>query len=179
MVRAQLASLRPCGRRRCSSRGGVMWPRAVALERFWSVAGLSAASAVLSAGAPVAAAAGDVARRARQHLARATIHPLAQPTDLNGVHGNQGLRASDRKDSTPQYARRLLRALPPATRRRCREKRDEVAASHSVTSSARPSNVSGKLILRACAVCRVPAAHGSIRTVPLIISPMSTLAPNK
>src|SRR5205085_12650008 len=51
--------------------------------------------------------------------------------------------------------RRLLRARHERPRYRSAEHRDELAASHSITSSARPSNGSGTVTPSALAVLRL------------------------
>ena len=62
---------------------------------------------------------------------------------------------TETKESDPRDPRRLLRTRPEWPGRRGAEKRDERAARHSITSSARPSNVIGTVRPSALAVLRL------------------------
>src|SRR5262249_23381340 len=60
-----------------------------------------------------------------------------------------------REHSNPPHPLALLRARRERPRRRAAEQRDELAAFHSITSSARPDNGSGTVRPSALAVLRL------------------------
>src|SRR5262245_46361775 len=65
-----------------------------------------------------------------------------------------GLRRAWTEESDHRH-RRLLRARRERPRSRAAEKRNELAALHSITSSARPSSVMGKVMPSALAALRL------------------------
>src|SRR5262249_42363304 len=66
------------------------------------------------------------------------------------------------EDADPPHTLRLLRARRERPRRRAAEKRDELAAPHSITSSARAKNVSGTVRPSALAVVRLTTSSNLV-----------------
>src|SRR5262249_28944158 len=88
---------------------------------------------------------------------RATIDPteFAQPLHKSGNPLARGRRRARTQESNNRHLPRLLRARRERPRGRGAEQRDELAALHSITSSARASSVGGTSRPSALAVLRL------------------------